>query len=264
MSSTLRNIVFLIFLSFSSTAFAQGRGFVEVIDTAAFRILYKYTFQKDTIKNTMADDRMVLLVGKSKSAFYSEYLFYRDSLYHCTDFMKKNLRMYTPEVDSYIYKNLKDKTLQHIDVIAYQQCYYEEEQPKFNWIIKSDTATILGVQCHKAECDSRGRHYISWFAPDIPIYNGPWKFEGLPGLIVEIWDSQNHHHFRAESIERIDEPLLRIHHAQDKYVVFDRSSFLKQYAKYIVNKIKYSDLYYGGNNDIPYGKDLQFRPIELE
>lgn len=255
----------MIFLSFSSTVFAQGRGFVEVIDTAAYRIYYRYTFQKDTIKNTMVDDLMVLLAGKSKSAFFSEYLFYRDSLYHCTDYIKKNhVRMDTPVVDSYIYKNLKEKTLQHIDVIAYQQCCYEEEQPKFNWKIKSDTTTILGVQCHKAECDFRGRHYISWFAPDIPINNGPWKFEGLPGLIVDIKDSQNHHHFSAVSIEQIDAPLIKIHHAQDKYVVFDRSSFLKQYAKYIVNKIKYSDLYFGGNNDVPYGKDLQYRPIELE
>ena len=46
-----------------------------------------------------------------------------------------------------------------------------------------------------AVSDFRGRRWTAWFAPDISISDGPWKFSGLPGLIMEAYDTENHYRF---------------------------------------------------------------------
>ena len=56
------------------------------------------------------------------------------------------------------------------------------------WQILGDTATIQGLACQAAETYYGGRRYVAWFAPSIPIADGPYVFAGLPGLIVKVSD----------------------------------------------------------------------------
>lgn len=65
--------------------------------------------------------------------------------------------------------------------------------------IKSDVL----YTCVKATAKFRGRTYEAWFASDIPIFNGPWKFGGLPGLILSLTDSKNEYHFECIGIENL-------------------------------------------------------------
>ncbi|PKP22106.1 MAG: GLPGLI family protein, partial [Bacteroidetes bacterium HGW-Bacteroidetes-22] len=50
----------------------------------------------------------------------------------------------------------------------------------------------------------RGRDYIAWFAPDLPISEGPYKFSGLPGLILEVTDTHSNFHFQCTGIRKIN------------------------------------------------------------
>lgn len=77
----------------------------------------------------------------------------------------------------------------------------EEEAPVFNWNITSETKTLGNRQVQKATTAFRGRQYVAWFAPDIPLSLGPWKFSGLPGLILEVHDTENLFSFEAISID---------------------------------------------------------------
>jgi GLPGLI family protein len=58
--------------------------------------------------------------------------------------------------------------------------WYSEETPKINWKLSDETKTMIGYNCKKATCRFRGRNYIAWYAMDIPIKAGPYKFSGLP------------------------------------------------------------------------------------
>ena len=49
----------------------------------------------------------------------------------------------------------------------------------------------------------RGRKWTAWFTQNIPIPEGPYKFSGLPGLIVEIYDSQNHYHYELTKVTKL-------------------------------------------------------------
>lgn len=60
-----------------------------------------------------------------------------------------------------------------------------EEVPSIKWSLKKDSQKILGYTTYKAIANFRGRDYIVWYAPDIPVNHGPWKLNGLPGLILK-------------------------------------------------------------------------------
>lgn len=77
--------------------------------------------------------------------------------------------------------------------------YLVEEDIQFNWKIHSERdTTIIGLRCLMATTRYGGRDYVAWFAPDIPISDGPYKFSGLPGIIVRIADTENEHVFELQ------------------------------------------------------------------
>src|SRR5207244_2238089 len=79
----------------------------------------------------------------------------------------------------------------------------EEPFPLIGWKISSDTATFLGLHCQKASAHFLGRDYTAWFCPDLPYHAGPWKLNGLPGLIVEASDAKKQVVFKFDGIEDV-------------------------------------------------------------
>ncbi|RXJ50293.1 GLPGLI family protein [Gelidibacter gilvus] len=68
----------------------------------------------------------------------------------------------------------------------------KEKDIDFNWQITNETKNIGKFICYKATTKNfRGRNYEAWFTYEIPVPAGPWKFHGLPGLILEIHDDKD-------------------------------------------------------------------------
>lgn len=68
----------------------------------------------------------------------------------------------------------------------------KEKDIDFNWIITEEKKKIGEYICYKATIKNfRGRNYEAWFTYDIPVPTGPWKFHGLPGLILEVHDDKD-------------------------------------------------------------------------
>jgi GLPGLI family protein len=95
-----------------------------------------------------------------------------------------------------IYKNFSTNKMLAKESAFNEPVLVDEAIPKIEWKILTETKKIEKIKCQKAECDFRGRHYTAWFAPEIPIGNGPWKFQGLPGLILEASDNKNEFRFQ--------------------------------------------------------------------
>lgn len=79
--------------------------------------------------------------------------------------------------------------------------YEDNLDGKIKWDLKGEFKTISNYKCQKAVGKFRGRIYEAWFTSEIPLSFGPWKFFGLPGLILEVYDLKYEIYYTAEKIE---------------------------------------------------------------
>ncbi len=69
------------------------------------------------------------------------------------------------------------------------------------WVISPDlTKKILDYTCQLAKTNYHGRDYEAYFCKEISISDGPWKFSGLPGAILEISDTENRIKYQATEV----------------------------------------------------------------
>ncbi len=134
-------------------------------------------------------------------------------------------------VSTYVFKNHADKTLRVYQDSNEEYVYYDEPFEEMKWEIVSDsTKTVLNYECIKAETNYHGRLWTAWFAPEIPVHDGPWKFEGLPGMILMVSDSTGDHSIVATGMEYTTDPLPKME-VPEYYSKGNRIDFLKLSSK---------------------------------
>lgn len=119
-----------------------------------------------------------------------------------------------------------------------QYLYYIETKDIFSWDIKQDTATIANMMCQKAELDFGGRHWVAWFTMEIPISDGPYKFCGLPGLILSIYDSKNYWKFDFIALANVKRDVVLNYDSQKVPHLIEKKDFFKEKRYYIDNKMQ--------------------------
>lgn len=76
----------------------------------------------------------------------------------------------------------------------------EEPLPEMKWELLEEKKKIGNYSCEKAKTVFRGRMYEVWYTPEIPLSSGPWKFNGLPGLVLSARDIQGIYSWEAISV----------------------------------------------------------------
>ena len=105
-----------------------------------------------------------------------------------------------------------------------------------NWEIKNETKTISDYKCQKAIGSFAGRNYIAWFTSEIPISDGPYKFNGLPGLIIKINDSRNHYEFLLKIFYKVENTQINLK-TVDSPIYIKREEYSKLVDSYRTNPI---------------------------
>ena len=73
------------------------------------------------------------------------------------------------------------------DFIGKNTAVKDKFEDIFNWQIESIQDTIIaGFLCYKATTKYNEKTIVAWFTKKIPISDGPFRYAGLPGLIIEI------------------------------------------------------------------------------
>ncbi|MCM1137854.1 MAG: GLPGLI family protein [Duncaniella sp.] len=125
---------------------------------------------------------------------------------------------------SEVYQNYPEGKITYVDIITPNYVDYTEEYPPFDWEISEDTLTVSSYPCMKAICEYGGRKWTAWFTDEIPASFGPWKFSGLPGLIMKVTDDEGIHTFTAVSFSKADSKIVKVqnagiqHTSRDKFV----------------------------------------------
>lgn len=276
----MKNLTFILLLFSTSFLFSQNK-----LDIAWLKSSYSYTYLKDTVKKAQNEDLLILQIGKNISKCYSYYTFQSDSLRSSKDgeriwhqLFKKAIVDAKGEIPSSgfpykrmrtcVYKNYPQEKMTITDGISIQDYIYEDTLNAQIWQIRDSVKTILGYSCQKAECNFRGRHWIAWFASDIPVSDGPWKFSGLPGLIMEVYDRGKQHHFTITGLQKVkDEPIVfsPTSVGNKKFEKASRKTFLKAERNYLMDINGRIELETGINfgNDDPQ-KKVQYDLIERD
>lgn len=103
---------------------------------------------------------------------------------------------------STVFKNYKKNEFYSKHEVAYKYFVVKDKLNIFNWSVLINTKEILGYNCQLATMDFRGRKYEAWFTTDLPV-GGPWKYDGLPGMILEIKSIDNFIAFKATRIKNV-------------------------------------------------------------
>lgn len=236
---------------FLSTFLLCGAALTLSAQTASLEVSYmakspslKYGKEKKIIEN-----RFNLLASPSESKFYSPKTQMLDSLESTPEGKKiynqmamaaftsgSTESMPTRDAWVYILKNFDKNELTHYDVIGTEKYIYREPIDQISWEVTDSTKKILGYECIKASAEYHGRKWEVWFAPDIPLQNGPWKLHGLPGLIMSAATSDGIYSFTATGIQQSRKEIKPVYLA-DLYETIDRKNYLKKKRTFTDNPL---------------------------
>lgn len=207
----------------------------EVLSEPLYECIYSYRINvaKDADAPVTEVYNTLLQVGSSCAKFCDYTTYWIDSLAQRANVQdsipkeymdKKNRSLY--HFDAEIYQNYPQGKMTTVDIMAPNIFTYQEAAFPVQWELTQDTTTVCGYVCNKAVAEYGGRKWTAWYAADIPVPYGPWKFTGLPGLVLAATDSEGIHSFTAISFRKSDGiGILKEKNA--RLVTTDRSKFIK-------------------------------------
>lgn len=269
----MRTYLLILAILFTNCSFAQwvNKKLIK-IEPAALVATYTLHSQPDsTNPGWIRTSTLLLLMGPNVSKIVDRAAYINDTITRkfttkeqIIDYLT-NPKAIHPNVLYCIYKNYPKGKLTYLDHIPSDPYKFEEDLDLFHWELTGDTSTICGYKTQKANCNFGGRSWVAWFAPELPYSDGPYKFNGLPGLIVKVTDTRNHYDFELISINKLD-PGLMIDIEDKDYIVTTKQGFFQALDSFhadIINNAKK----YGADNDSQQvlAKNVAQRnnPIEL-
>lgn len=171
-------------------------------EIALAKVKYNFIHIKDTNNRQQSyKEDMLLILGKNSSRYLSHVKLKQEVAFmsHVNEQIKNN----GGTLDgAHIVSNRRARTIDEELFFFFPENKFGtferlvnpyviiEPIPQISWEVTKDTTSLSGIKCQKATAFYKGRNWIAWFAKEIPFQGGPWKLNGLPGLIIEAYDSK--------------------------------------------------------------------------
>jgi len=280
-----KNIFIVVFILFCYNAvfgqvitgnvtFPARKVYFETIDTTQLTIWYDYAVLKETKEeNSRASSQVVVQIGKN----YVKSMDVNKQILDSLDIAFSKLDLITVEemnVSLPIYRKNAFRMDVFYDIAqdkytvqkkVYTSSYEYEVAPESihnnQWKLKKEYKTVLGYKAQKATLDYGGRKWIAWFTKEIPVNYGPYVFGGLPGLIIDISDSEGDYVFTMKGLSKSKEDIYIDNNPERERI--SQKEFMATEERYH----KRPDLFITGKTvryvgAPPKRKTLPYNPIE--
>jgi GLPGLI family protein len=213
-----------------------------------FEVIYKVRMYPDTLSKSNPDEEYLsLLINNNKSLFKSTQKAKSDSIV-----LAIGKQQFANPVDGKVVLNMEKVPRVRFKSEVFndggKQMVYQEllrnrfsyplEDP-INWKTENATKIIGTYKCKKAVGEYKGREYVAWYTETVPIPDGPYVFKGLPGLVLEVYDTKDYVNFSMVSFKKVSKPIIPMKDvAPTKYETFykARQNFLDNPAGMISNQ----------------------------
>jgi GLPGLI family protein len=179
---------------------------------AQYKVIYRANYVFDTSSVKHRTELTTLYINENKTSYFFSQNFQKSDsvrkqilIQHAQntakEFSYQSGSLPKTEFKFFIekkYSSQELKVFKHIHISNYTYSV----KNSLDWQLYPDTLKIKNYICNKATVKLEGRNYVAWYTPEIPISDGPYKFWGLPGLILKVTDTENHYEFSLESFEK--------------------------------------------------------------
>lgn len=177
----MKKLVIIIVLFFTNLFYCQEKYFIkieflETFNSNGLTASFNYEFfsnEKSSLYLGVENTDNFLIVGEQTIDFFSQK-------YYCN-------------------KNEMNNILVRNSVANNETIYIDDAL--INWVKTEEIKSIGSFICKKASCFFRGVEYVAWYTEQINVPFGPWKFRGLNGMILEVYDVEKNYHITTKTIE---------------------------------------------------------------
>lgn len=176
----MRTTLLIAILSLSCWAKAQTH-----------RFIYDVMYKKDAASDFITKENYHLDINTETTTYYQRDFFIADSLISNNIPFPKDVKLNTSSI---IMHKMGDDNYEEYDLLENTILKLQTKDAQ-NWKLGKESKKVKDLTLQKATTDFGGRAWTAWFAKEIPFHEGPYKFHGLPGLIVELYDDKNNYKF---------------------------------------------------------------------
>ncbi|AZA82332.1 hypothetical protein C1637_09010 [Chryseobacterium lactis] len=213
------------------------------------RFIYEMKYKKDSTSKQITRENYYLDVTKEDIAYYNRLNYINDSIFSVTG-------QYIPgRLTSFLVKKNNSDVYQNYEYIGDVNFYKIPEEARQQWNITDSIKVSNNFRLQKATAQFGGRNWIAWFTKDIPMPYGPYKFSGLPGLIMELYDTKKNYYFNVIKSEKIPDDYKRnsLNNYIPRAIPVTQKELSKLRLDLYSNPFKYA---FNGALTIPEGKKL--------
>ncbi|HEY4540090.1 MAG TPA: GLPGLI family protein [Faecalibacter sp.] len=185
----MKSKLFILLLHFSIFTFPQN----------ILSIVYDHITNIQNINSFKR--KSYLNLNESRSKYFIDF----NNSYNDVD---ENILSVRSIKEKFYFKDYQNDSIYYDNTIIFKHFPTKDPINIFNWELSKQTKTILGFNCQRAVMRHYGRTYHAFFTTELGFtHGGPWKFDGLPGVILEVYSLDNEFKITATDIKLKNEKL---------------------------------------------------------
>lgn len=135
----------------------------------------------------------------------------------------KNATRYSSSNNNYsFFKSFRTESILYTELFLKKAINVKDSLNILDWKLKKGDKEILGYDCKVANATFRGRKYKAYYTQEVPIFDGPWKFNGLPGLILKVTSEDKVIAFKATEVTQEKTP----HYLRESFEEYVKEDFM--------------------------------------